>query len=84
MGFGQLGSDVEVGVIPQELGAGPVLGSGVRWPLDIDKVFSPRGLRPSVIGQCAIDQDWAARSIAEIAPRRDRSHGVPFSRWIGG
>ncbi len=66
VGLFQLGGDVEVGVVPEHLHAGPESGTGFRVSLDVHEVVGPGGELPRLIVDQAVDDDGSLRPAADI------------------
>lgn len=55
MRIGEFGGDVEVGVVPEDFGAGAEVGLGFGVGLDVDEVGGPRSGGPGGIVELAVD-----------------------------
>ena len=85
VGFFELGGDVEVVVIPEQLGAGMKTGSRFGGADDVHEVGGPRHLRPGGVIQSAIHGDGVGGVVAQIALRHDGLHPVaPLGGFAGG
>ncbi len=79
MRFFQLRGDIEIFVVPQQLGAGaePRLRPAIAF--DVDEIIGPGSNLPSGVVQASVDLWRRLGAIADVSPRDDAFHSRPIA-----